>query len=786
MRNSNMPKSHNPFYKSSLIDRLDSLHKEFCSLVNVEWPLPDDLRSKTLSFLKECSKEDILQKSERKKILLKQINRKFRLNRKALQNLFNHLAKANGVTLGTAEKDILSGIFDDQNKTGFKKWLKNRDLPNELLEFFKCSGHNDSLHHFRRELNEATINRSDARSGVQEERREAALQALFGGWMFDIHKQESAFKANGGNEPKISSQNYFEYLRESFPEVLKRNCGHYSIKVPNEIWECNTYEAIRNWLCSEIEKAYNQVSNHSICSVLIEPPRDERSNQHIWELAGDITLFAERHKEETFKAGFFKPERIETETTGYIKSLNTQEADFSKLTYGFFYKDCFISTTQKLDQNNPDGEVRFLLLTFEKNQADETLIPCPACRSFNVRGNSYPVFGVKSWECQNPICPERSAFNRGNRYSAQGVLRQASLTDQRANIPKSVLRRWKLDVVNAPSAEVLEMLIRHFSLPEDSVTLVNWFIEEEEILTRKVVRTTSYPPNLQGQTLFHQFSSQSFFHRFLYAKSEGFNCTWKKIQCGFDDWLDVYNGSCIDVLAALPENSVDGAVTSPPYYNAREYSTWPNIYTYLYDMKLAAEGVFKVLKPGGYYLFNIFDYFDNENIFAFSDLGKKRLTLSSYCQIIFRHCGFEIEGNIGWFKGEIEGKRNYNQGNHVPFLQLPLNTWEHILVLRKPGSSNRIQFPEVVYRRPVIKMVRGENRHGHTAPFPLTIPELLTSRMPAGSVILDPFAGSFTTAIAAFKQNQKAVCIELSEEYCQLGINKIYDAKNDLFAEIFV
>lgn len=39
--------------------------------------------------------------------------------------------------------------------------------------------------------------------------------------------------------------------------------------------------------------------------------------------------------------------------------------------------------------------------SLRKNMRDERIVPCPTCRSNNVRGNSYPVLGVKSWECNN-------------------------------------------------------------------------------------------------------------------------------------------------------------------------------------------------------------------------------------------------------------------------------------------------------------------------------------------------------------------------------------------------
>jgi len=64
---------------------------------------------------------------------------------------------------------------------------------------------------------------------------------------------------------------------------------------------------------------------------------------------------------------------------------------------------------------------------------------------------------------------------------------------------------------------------------------------------------------------------------------------------------------------------------------------------------------------------------------------------------LLRRVGFELQGNTAWYKGEIEGKRNYNQGNRSPYYQAPLNCWEHCLVFRKPGGRRRsLSFPVVL------------------------------------------------------------------------------------------
>ena len=232
-------------------------------------------------------------------------------------------------------------------------------------------------------------------------------------------------------------------------------------------------------------------------------------------------------------------------------------------------------------------------------------------------------------------------------------------------------------------------------------------------------------------------------------------------------------GDCESGLNAMSAEVFDGAVTSPPYYNAREYSRWPNIYCYLYDMYNAARAVFRALKPGSLYVYNIFDYFDNENNIVFSAMGKKRMILGAYVIFLFERCGFEVAGNVVWFKGDIEGKRNFNQGNESPYYQLPFNCWEHCLIFRKPGEDGLLPSIQILKQRPVFKMVRGKNRHGHTAPVPSEVPEILIKILSSGSEILDLYGGSMTTVCAAIKQGLKATAFELNPAYCDLGKRKV-------------
>ena len=111
-----------------------------------------------------------------------------------------------------------------------------------------------------------------------------------------------------------------------------------------------------------------------------------------------------------------------------------------------------------------------ILILLEKNERDETLIPCPTCRSKKVQGNSYPVLGVRSWECKNYFCADKSKSNRGKRYSLASLQKQQAIEDDTNLIPIESLKRWKLDCLEkTDEKEALTMLIQHYTLVGDSV-----------------------------------------------------------------------------------------------------------------------------------------------------------------------------------------------------------------------------------------------------------------------------------------------------------------------------
>tara|TARA_Y100000591_G_C21759121_1_gene659109 strand:+ start:9 stop:1256 length:1248 start_codon:yes stop_codon:yes gene_type:complete len=142
-------------------------------------------------------------------------------------------------------------------------------------------------------------------------------------------------------------------------------------------------------------------------------------------------------------------------------------------------------------------------------------------------------------------------------------------------------------------------------------------------------------------------------------------------------------GDCLTALKKMDSESIQLMVTSPPYYNARDYSQWKNIDEYLDDMKDIIKESWRVLDNHRVWVFNVGDIFDNPNTKTTSVWGKQRIPLGAYFIQIFEDIGFTFVDDFIWDKGEVQSQRQKNADNPYPMYQYPINAYEHILIFHK-------------------------------------------------------------------------------------------------------
>ena len=142
-------------------------------------------------------------------------------------------------------------------------------------------------------------------------------------------------------------------------------------------------------------------------------------------------------------------------------------------------------------------------------------------------------------------------------------------------------------------------------------------------------------------------------------------------------------GNCLDFLQRMDSESIQLMVTSPPYYNARDYSQWKTLDDYLVEMSRIIKECYRVLDNHRPFVFNVGDIFDNDNRHTKSSWGKRRIPLGAYFTMIFEEHGFQFVDDFIWDKGEVQTQRHKNGNKPYPLYQYPVNCYEHIFVFYK-------------------------------------------------------------------------------------------------------
>ena len=241
-------------------------------------------------------------------------------------------------------------------------------------------------------------------------------------------------------------------------------------------------------------------------------------------------------------------------------------------------------------------------------------------------------------------------------------------------------------------------------------------------------------------------------------------------------------------LRFLPDESVHLVVTSPPYFNLKAYASdagggqlgrISDYEVFLDELDRAWKECARVLVPGGRICCVIGDI-----LIPRRAGGRHRvLPLPADIQVRSRKHGLDNLTPILWFK--IGNRTNEAGGGSSGYYGKPYqpgavikNDHEHILMLRKPGgyrttpmiqkALSMLQREEMdAWMRLVWSDIRGASlRDGHPAPFPPELAERLIRLFSfAGDTILDPFAGSGSTAVAAIRSGRNSISVEIEEEY---------------------
>ena len=233
----------------------------------------------------------------------------------------------------------------------------------------------------------------------------------------------------------------------------------------------------------------------------------------------------------------------------------------------------------------------------------------------------------------------------------------------------------------------------------------------------------------------------------------------------------------------LPDNCVHLVVTSPPYNASKAYDEDLSLTEYLSMLHDVFAECYRVLAPGGRMVVNV------------ANLGRKPyIPLTSHVNLIMHDIGFMHRGEVIWDKSASAGSScawGSFQSASNPCLR---DIHEYLLMFSKgdyklprskseraEGRIDTIGKEEFIQQTKSIWSFATESakRVNHPAPFPVELPKRCIEMFTfVGDVVLDPFLGSGTTAVAAKMTGRKYVGCDLSAEYCAIAEDRLVQTED--------
>jgi len=274
----------------------------------------------------------------------------------------------------------------------------------------------------------------------------------------------------------------------------------------------------------------------------------------------------------------------------------------------------------------------------------------------------------------------------------------------------------------------------------------------------------------------------------------------------------IYNESCLDTLKKMPDNYIDSVVTSPPYWQLRDYGydgQWglePTFQEYLEHLWQMMDEIYRILKPQGTCWINLGDSYstqsgtnaalargknyqsDSTYIVNRGESGKliKPKNLPNKCLLLIPHrfaigCidrKWIVRNDIIWAKrnGIPESVSDRFTKKHEYFFFMVKSEKYYFdldSIKNKTSDNNGFKNPGDV--SDFWDVPTKPNSESHYAQYSDNlIMKPILSGCPKGGIIYDPFMGSGSTAEAALRAERKFIGSEMSNEYIKIANQRLH------------
>ena len=267
--------------------------------------------------------------------------------------------------------------------------------------------------------------------------------------------------------------------------------------------------------------------------------------------------------------------------------------------------------------------------------------------------------------------------------------------------------------------------------------------------------------------------SSSFYKRKMYVvdATNGADHDEQESHCDVEVVNKIYNHTSADMFE-LADNSVHLSVTSPPYNVGKDYDEDLTEDEYFNLLERVWKEVYRVLVPGGRACINI------------ANIGRKPyIPLNAMISNQMNEIGFLMRGEIIWQKSASAGVScawgSWRSASN-PVLR---DTHEYILVFSKRRFDRCAKAREsTITKEDFLECTKSvwtfpaesAKRVNHPAPYPVELPRRLIELYTfADDIVLDPFIGSGTTAVAAVNSGRQYVGYDTCDGYIEVAEKRL-------------